>query len=121
MVIVPNPAALKVWQLNFSFDDVGKDVWERTFGAVESGHESNLESGCELVLHQYLGELRMSFLCERPSLAQISAKAAEFVNANDELFADVDFGELFLIQKSARWPILKLIGNELFLTILVAV
>jgi len=68
-----------------------------------------------------LGELRLSFACERQSLAQISAKAAEFVNASDELLTDINFGELFLVQKSARWPILKLIGNELFLTILVAV
>jgi hypothetical protein len=68
-----------------------------------------------------LGELRIAFLCERPSLAQISAKAAEFVNASDELLTDINFGELFLVQKSARWPILKLIGNGLFLTILVTV
>jgi hypothetical protein len=121
MVIVPNPAALKVWQLNFALDDVGKDVWERAFGTVESGHESNLEGGGGLGLHQYLGELRLSFSCERQSLAQISETAAEFVNVGDELFADIAFGELFLIQKSARWPILKLIGNELFLTILVTV
>ena len=55
MVIVPNPAALKVRQLNFSLNDVGKNVWERTFGTVESGYGSNLEGGEGLVLHQYLG------------------------------------------------------------------
>ena len=45
MVIVPNPAALKVRQLNLAFNDVGKDVWERALGAVESGHGRNLEGG----------------------------------------------------------------------------
>lgn len=159
MVIVPNPAALKVWQLNFAFNDVGKNVWERTFSAVESGHGSNLEGGGGFVLHQYLGHgfvvvfgfnyrdgnvglvkqrivrakhgalIAVRFIATYRHTAYTQRVFAKNLVVNvpactryggaDELFADVDFGELFLIQKSARWPILKLIGNKLFLTILV--
>ena len=139
MVIVPNPAALKVRQLNFSLNDVGKDVWERTFGTVESGHGSNLEGDGGLALHQYLGhgfvvvfgfddsEGNVGFVEQRIVGAQDSAlipvrfvaphrhaayaqrifaenlvvnvPASKPYGGADELFTDVDFGELFLIQK----------------------
>lgn len=36
VVVVPNPAALEVQQLNLAFDDVGKILYEGSFCAVES-------------------------------------------------------------------------------------
>ena len=142
MVIVPNPAALKVWQLNFAFNDVGKNVWERTFSAVESGHGSNLEGGGGFVLHQYLGHgfvvvfgldhrngnvgfveqsvvstqnralITVRFIAPHRHAAYAQRVFAINLVMNvparmrnggaDELFADVDFGELFLIQKGSR-------------------
>lgn len=38
MFVIPDPAALEVGELDFAAGDVGEDVGEGTFGAVEGAH-----------------------------------------------------------------------------------
>ena len=40
VVIVPNPATLEVGELDFAVGDIGEDIGERSFGAIEGGHDA---------------------------------------------------------------------------------
>ena len=39
MIVIPDPAALEIGELDFTVSDIGQYVGKRAFGAIKSSHE----------------------------------------------------------------------------------